>query len=81
VPSTERLEGLEIPRSPCLSSSNSSFLGDLADVEQLDSLEVVILGLSLMDRKYFPQSEHLVRLRESMEERGPGGARGIINIL
>lgn len=30
------------------------------DREQLGSLNVVILGLSLMDEKYFPQSEHLV---------------------
>lgn len=31
-----------------------SFAGDPADTEQLGSLGVIILGLSLMDGKYFP---------------------------
>lgn len=34
--------------------------GDPEDMEQLGSLNVVILGLSLMDGKHFLQSEHLV---------------------
>lgn len=40
--------------------SSRSFAGDPVDLEQLGSRHVVILGLSLMDGKYFPQSEHLV---------------------
>ena len=55
--------------------------GDPVDREQMDSLSVVILGSSLMEGKYSPQSEHLV-LTERLDRRGGvGGARGIINIL
>ena len=37
-----------------------SFAGDPVGSGQLGSLHVVTLGLSLMDGKYFPPSEHLV---------------------
>lgn len=40
--------------------SSRRFVGDPVDLGQLGSRHVVILGLSLMDGKYFPQSKHLV---------------------
>lgn len=47
--------GFETQQSvPC---KQQELTGDPVDVEQLCSLNVVILGLSLMDGKYFPQSE------------------------